>query len=71
MKFFLNKNKLYQKTFINNIIFYKYLFFMSIGYFLKSLDSIGYFLNIFMSFLDNIIRINIFYIFFKHVIYNN
>ena len=38
---------------------------------LKRLDSIGYFLNIFMSFLDNIIRINIFYIFFKHVIYNN
>ena len=52
----LNENKLDQKTLINNRI---------VWIVLKSLDSIDYFLNIFMSFfLDNIIRINIFCIFF-------
>ena len=69
-KFFLNENKLDQKTLINNIIFFKYL--------LVSLDSFKkfrfywlFFKHIYVIFLDNIIKINIFNIFFKHVIYNN
>ena len=67
IKKILNEKKLDQKTLINNIIFFKYL--------LVSLDSFKtfrfywFFLNIFMYFfLDNIIRINIFYIFFKHYV---
>ena len=69
-KIFLNENKLDQKTLINNIIFFKYL--------LVSLDSFKkfrfywlFFKHIYVFFLDNIIRINIFYIFLKHAIYNN
>ena len=69
-KIFLNENKLDQKTLINNIIFCKYL--------LVCLDSFKkfrfywlFFKHIYVFFLDNIIRINIFYILFKHVIYNN
>ena len=44
----LNENKLDQKTLINNIIFCKYLL-ISLDI-LKSLDYIGYFLDILMSF---------------------
>ena len=48
IKKILNENKLDQKTLINNIIFCKYLL-VSLDNFII-LDSIGYFLNIFMSF---------------------
>ena len=66
----LNENKLDQKTLINNIIFCKYLL-VSLNSFKKFGFYKLFFKHIYVFFLDNIIRINIFYIFFKHVIYNN
>ena len=68
--FFLNENKLDQKTLINNIIICKYLL-VSLDNFKKFIFYWLFFKHIFVFILDNIIRINIFYIFFKHVIYNN
>ena len=59
---FLNENKLDQKTLINNIIFCKYLL-VSLDSFKKSRLYWLFFKHIYVFFLDNIIRINIFYIF--------
>ena len=66
----VNENKLDQKTFINNIIFFKYIL-VSLDSFKKFIFYWLFFKHIYVFFLDNIIKINIFYIFFKHVIYNN
>ena len=65
----LYENKLNQKTLINNIIFCKYLL-VSLDSFKKFRLYLLFFKHIYVFFLDNIIRINIFYIFFN-VIYNN
>ena len=55
----LNENKLDQKTLINNIIFCKYLL-ISFDSFKKFRFYWLFFKHIYVFFLDNIIRINIF-----------